>query len=89
MGLPVEREVPAWIDRDDNVVEECDVFGCIVTHDMIPPEYVLMMDEVDENTNKKVVDTQMVSLWCARLGKRHKEISTQEANTTYSYQLLR
>ena len=51
--VAVERDSPAWMDRTGNVVEESEAFGCKVTHDIIHPEYVLVMDEVGGNTSQK------------------------------------
>ena len=52
-GLANEREVAAWIDIGGNIVQETNVFGCKVTHNIDKPDWVLVMGEVGGNTNQK------------------------------------
>ena len=52
-GIATERESPAWMDRMGNVVEEKDAYGCMVTHNITDPDYVIYMDEVGGNTLQK------------------------------------
>ena len=35
------------------IVDESDAFGCIVTHDIIHPDYIIVVDEVGGNTSQK------------------------------------
>ena len=52
-GIDVEREVPIWMDSKGNICEEHEAFGCKVTHDIIHPDYAIVLDEVGGNTNQK------------------------------------
>ena len=52
VGLATEREVPAWMDIDGNIVLETSAFGCKVTHDIDHPDWILIMDELGGNTNQ-------------------------------------
>ena len=51
--VAVERVPAAWMDRDRFECEEKDAFGCMVTHDITDPDYVLTLDEVGGNTSQK------------------------------------
>ena len=44
---------PFWMDRDGNVCEEKDAFGCKVTHKITHPEYVIVFYELGGNTSQK------------------------------------
>ena len=39
-GVAKERELPVWMDRFGNEMEERDAFGCKVTHDILLPDYI-------------------------------------------------
>jgi len=52
-GVAVEREEPAWMNRQGNVCKEKDVFGCKVMHDITDPDYILVVDEVGRNISQK------------------------------------
>ena len=51
--VAVERVTAAWMDRDGFECEEKYAFGCMVTHDITDPDYVLTLDEVGGNTSQK------------------------------------
>ena len=44
---------PVWMDRDGNIVEEENSYGCMVTHDIVRPECCFALDEVGGNTSQK------------------------------------
>lgn len=52
-GVAVERDTPAWMDKDSKIVDKSDAFGCIVAHDITHPDYIIVMDEVGGNTSQK------------------------------------
>ena len=40
---------PEWQDKEDNLVKEVEAFGFKVTHNLIHPEYCVVMDKVGGN----------------------------------------
>ena len=53
VGVAIEREFPVWMYRNGNIVDEDKEFGCKVTHDIIRPDHIIVMDEVGGNTSQK------------------------------------
>ena len=51
--VAVELEIPCWMDRQYNVVDEKDEFGCRVAHDVTCSDLFFFMDEVGGNINQK------------------------------------
>ena len=52
-GVAKKRSQLAWMDRDGILVDEKDMFGCEVTHDITDPDMIIVMDEVGGNTSQK------------------------------------
>ena len=52
-GIAELRDTPIWMDIDGDEVLEDNVFGCKVTHDILHPDYFLVMDDVSGNLNQK------------------------------------
>ena len=52
-GIIVRRTTPTWMNSIGEIVEEEDTFGCKVLHDIVHPEYAIVLDEVGGNTNQK------------------------------------
>ena len=47
-------EEPQWMDRDGKVLDREDTsFGCKVTHNILRPDLILVMDEVGSDTSQK------------------------------------
>ena len=44
---------PVWMNREGEIVDEYDAFGCKVTHRIDRPDMILCMDEVGCNTCQK------------------------------------
>ena len=62
-GIAVKLTLPVWMNSIDTIVEEEEDFGCRVTHNIICPEYAIMLDEVGGNTNQKG-DTAVIGVPC-------------------------
>ena len=52
-GVAVELDTPQWKDKDGLNVGEENAYGCRCTHDLIHPDYFVVMDEVGGNINMK------------------------------------
>ena len=48
-GVAKLLNTPEWQDKEGNIVEEPDAFGCKVTHQLTHPDYCIVMDEVGGN----------------------------------------
>lgn len=52
-GLAKHMDESVWVDAHGSIVEESYAYGCKVNVNIIDPDWVLVMDEVDGNTNQK------------------------------------
>ena len=52
-GIAVELEEPVWMNALGKIVAEELSFGCKVSHNIIHPEYGIVLDEVGSNTDQK------------------------------------
>ena len=43
---------PQWQDKDGDICDEANAYGCKVTHEITHPEYCVVMDEVGGNINQ-------------------------------------
>ena len=50
-GVVEKRTEPAWMDSGGNVVNEEDVFGCKVTHNITYMDWIIVLNEVGGNTS--------------------------------------
>ena len=53
-GVELNSDEPSWMNKKgETVKDDSEAFGLNCTHKLIHPEYVLFVDEVGSNTNKK------------------------------------
>ena len=71
------------MDRDGNICEEKDAFGCKVTHKITRPEYVIVFDELGGNRSQKVDGNVGGQLMLCERGKTlQRKFSTREKHYT-------
>ena len=81
--VAVRLAEPIWVDRDGNVCDEKDAFGCKVTHQIIHPEYVIVFDELGGNTSQKGDGNVGGQLMLCERGKTPQlKISTRDKHYT-------
>ena len=52
IAIPFDQ--PQWMDREGNILEQEELaFGCKVTHNILRPDMILVMDEVGSDTSQK------------------------------------
>ena len=82
-GVAVRRSAPVWMNRSGEEVQEADAFGCKVTHDIVCPDYCIVLDEVGGNTNQKGDGNVGGELMLCERGKTpQKKISTKDKHYT-------
>ena len=82
-GIAVKRNSPAWMDKNGEIVTEEEAFGCKVTHDLLHPEYAIVLDEVGGNTNQKGDGNVGGELMLCERGKTpQKKINTKDKHYT-------
>jgi len=52
-SVAVRRNISAWMDRKENIVDEGSTYGCKVTHAIARPDYCIVADEVGNNISMK------------------------------------
>ena len=87
-GVAKRRDIPAWMDRTDNVCNEPEAVRCKVTHDLIHPEMCVVGDEVGGNLNMAGDGRVRGELYLCEKNSVPQQKHQQKTNTLPYYRSL-